>query len=197
MDYTPKPWNYLLSAVFLVAGILLAQLPSFGIFGLAGMTLISLASVLFVTVSGFWMAKGNYWRDVARLAASLPGLTPEEKALLCAAAPEIGWLIREGRPRLVLASTSVCPAEFLEEFLEKSDPVATWSERDIEGTPRESREIRRRRWRELCHWLYSEKYLVSRPSGQDSWLWRGGAWRELYSMFIGSIPEMESANEQM
>ena len=190
MIYEPHASHYLIPALIMGGGVLLSLVPGWGVLALFITTFIALACTSFITIAGFWGSKENYWRGLADLARTLPNLTPSEKEALRVAAPEIGYILRAGEPVLVLAETPVCPAAFFQEFLDKSNPVTTWAQRDIEKNETDSREARRHMWNDLCHYLNRIGYLVARPNGSDSWLWRAGAWRELYSKFVGSLPQL-------
>lgn len=190
MEYNPHPAHYLIPACLVGAGILLSFVPGWGLLGLVMMCLLATIAAAFITVTGYWESKGSYWRGLAELTKTLPTLTAQEKEGLRLAAPEIGFLLQAGKPNLVLASGSICSAKFFQEFLDKSNPQTTWAKRDVEPTDQDTREVRRRQWDDLCHYLNHTGYLVARPSGTDSWMWRPGGWRELYSKFVGSLPNL-------
>lgn len=192
MTYSPHPSHYLIPASIMAGGMLLALMPKWGTLALFTMAFIALVSASSISVSLYWGAKENYWTGLASLARTLPGLTASEKEALRISAPEIGYILQAGEPVAVLAESSICPAAFFVEFLEKSGPQTSWAKRDVEPTDVDSREARRRMWDDLCHFLNRKGYLVSRPSGSDSWLWRSGAWRELYSKFVGGLHNMEN-----
>lgn len=152
--------------------------------------LVSCAAITISISSEAWRAKSDYWKGVAELCRTLPSLTATEKDALRVSCPEIGYLLGVGEPTIVLAETPVCPADFFIEFLGKSNPQTTWAKRDIDSDKRDSREVRRRMWDDLCHFLYRHEYLISKPAGQDSWLWRPGAWRDLHNKFVGPLPNL-------
>lgn len=187
------PSHFLIPACIVASGALVSFIPKWGIPAMLIMCGIALAATTYIVIAGLWEAKADYWRGLAQLAKTLPNLTPAEKEALRIAAPEIGFVLQAGNPVLVLAGSSICPADFFIEFLDNGNPQTTWAKREINNTEKDSREVRRRQWDDLCHYLAQHDYLTHKPMGADSWMWRPGAWRELYSKYVGSIPNLDNA----
>jgi hypothetical protein len=187
-----QPSHFLIPASLIAGGVLLSYVPHWGLYVLIAMSAIAMIATLFISVVGLWDAKERYWYGLAELAKALPNLTPQEKEALRVYAPEIGFILQAGAPVMVLASGSVCPADFFTEYLDKSNPQTTWAKRDIEKTEQNSREVRRRMHDDLSRFLFRAGYLISHPAGSDSWLWRPGGWRELHSKFVGNLPNLNN-----
>jgi hypothetical protein len=184
------PGHFVVPACLIAAGVLLSYVPKYGMYAMFAMSGIALVTTTYICVAGLWEAKESYWYSLAAVIKGLPDLTPQEKEALKLYAPEIGFILQAGAPVLVLATGSVCPAEFFIEYLDKSNPQTTWAKRDIEGTDNNSREVRRRMHDDLSHHLFRAGYLTSHPAGSDSWMWRPGGWRELHSKFVGNLPNL-------
>ena len=187
-----QPAHFLIPASLIAGGVLLSYVPRWGLYALIAMSAIAMIATLFISVAGLWDAKERYWYGLAELAKALPNLTPQEKEALRVYCPEIGFILQAGAPVMVLASGSVCPADFFVEYLDKSNPQTTWAKRDIEPTEQNSREVRRRMHDDLSHFLFRAGYLQAHPAGSDSWLWRPGGWRELHSKFVGNLPNLDN-----
>lgn len=178
--YEAKSVHFLLPAAMMVAGTVSGI---WSVWLMVGLFSLAILAAAFIAVYGLWQAKGDYWRGIAELARAIPPLTAEQQAALTLQVPEIRVMFGGARPAYLMFADSGVDFAFFAEFMDMSNSVQTWAERDIAPSETESRDARRRKWTLLTAYLMRRNYLATAPAGRSTYYFAPGAYNRLLTEF--------------